>query len=331
MNGFVRSLCKQICRGLLVVLLFTLNACGKSPAPPLRIATNPWSGYEFLHLAEELGYFTQEGVSVRLVEFTSLGDARRAFERGQVDAWGATLVELLFSREQSPRHAQVFMVTDFSNGADMLLARPPIVQVAELRGRRVAVEPATTDVLLLAIALKSAGLRFDEIELTPLPQNLMVRALQSGEVDAVCTYPPLATTILRAGLAGKIFDSTQAPQQIIDVLAADQELLAQRADAFAAIIRAFERARRYAETHPDHAHALMARREGLSVEEFRQALSGIRIVAWHEQGDYLAENGYLLPALQAADRALRALGLLKGPAADASAYQITPWRISTPP
>ena len=71
--------------------------------------------------------------------------------------------------------------------------------------------------------------------------------------------------------------------------------------------------------------------QGLSVEEFRQALSGIRIVAWHEQGDYLAENGYLLPALQAADRALRALGLLKGPAADASAYQITPWRISTPP
>lgn len=313
------------------MLVWAFSACVESPAPPLRVATNPWCGYEFLHLAEELGYFAQEGVSVRLVEFASLGDARRAFERGQVDAWGATLVELLFSREQSLRRAQVFMVTDFSNGSDMVLARPPIARVEDLRGRRVAVEPATTDVLLLAVALESAGLRFNDIQLTPLPQNLMVRALERGEVDAVCAYPPLSTLILRAGLAGKIFDSAQAPQRIVDVLAAEQELLTQRPGDFAAIIRAFERARRYAETQPDHAHALMARRQGVSVEEFRQALSGIRIVAWREQGDYLSENGRLRIALQDADRALRAMGLLTGPAPDASACQIAPWRMSAPP
>ena len=63
MNGFARSLCKRICRGLLAALLSALSACGESPPPPLRIATNPWSGYEFLHLAEERGYFAEEGAS----------------------------------------------------------------------------------------------------------------------------------------------------------------------------------------------------------------------------------------------------------------------------
>ncbi len=60
------------------VTLAILGGCAEEPAPPIRIGTNPWPGYEFLHLADELGYFEEEGVEVRLVELTSNGDVRRA-------------------------------------------------------------------------------------------------------------------------------------------------------------------------------------------------------------------------------------------------------------
>lgn len=294
-----------------LVLFLVLPACTE-PTVPLRIGTIPWPGYEFLHLADELGYFTDEGVDVRLVEFTSLTDTRRAFERGQLDAWATSLVELLQSRERSGRRSQAFLVLDCSNGADVILARPPITSVADLRGKRVAAEPGTLDVVLLYWALRSVALTFADIHLVPIPQSQVPRAFARGEVDAAVTYPPNATMMLRHTDARKIFDSTQVPNAIVDVLAADADLLAKRSPEFAAITKAFERARRYAVENPDKALPIMARYENITPKEMGEALSGMRTVPLAEQVAYFKTQGLLEEALHSVDTSLRATGLLQG-------------------
>ena len=76
----------------------------------LRVAINPWPGYEYATLAREKGYFRDEGVAVRLLDLSSLGDCVRAFERGQADGFFGTVTEVLRSREQSSRGAKVVMV-----------------------------------------------------------------------------------------------------------------------------------------------------------------------------------------------------------------------------
>ena len=296
---------------LLAALL--LAACARSPEP-LRIATNPWPGYELLHLADELGFFAQEGADVRLVEFMSIGDSRRAFERGQVDAFGATLVELVLSRAQSARQAQAFMVVDLSQGADVILARPPIATVADLRGRRVGIEAGTLDVLILDLALSSAGLSLADVRLVELSHSHKPEALARAEVDAVPAYPPVASAILRGGVARRIFDSARVPGAIIDVLAADARVAQERPDTLAAVVRAFDRARRYTEEHPEQAHALMARRERVTTQELREGLDGLRVVPLSEQAAYLAPAGVLGETLPATVAALRAAGVLKAPA-----------------
>lgn len=58
----------------------------------LRVGINPAPGYELIFLAEEKGFFGEEGLEVRLVEFTCLADCRRAFDRGQVNVVGSTAV-----------------------------------------------------------------------------------------------------------------------------------------------------------------------------------------------------------------------------------------------
>lgn len=139
-------------RYLLLATLLLLGACSE-PKPPLRIAINPWPGYEFLYLAEQQQLFKAQGVEVQILQFDSLNDARRAYERGQADGFGGTLVEVLMAREQSPRHPQVVHVSDYSNGGDLLIARPGIDSVQQLVGRRVAVEPGTLNTLVLSRAL----------------------------------------------------------------------------------------------------------------------------------------------------------------------------------
>lgn len=292
-------------------VVFLLTGCGSEPAAaPVRLAVICWPGYDFLHLAADKGFFAAEGVDVRLVEFLSLGDARRAFERGQVDGLGCTLVEVLLARELSTRKPQIFYMVDYSNGADVLLARKPLQSVAELRGRRVGVEPATLDVVFLARALATAGLTLQEVQLVMLSQNKKGTAFAGGEVDAVTAYPPISAAILGEGQADVIFDSSQIPGEIVDVLAADEELLRQRPLAFAGLLRAFERARRFAETHPAEALALMAEHERLEVAEFRQHLDKVKLFSMVDQVSLLSRWGALRKALAHSDRSLQEIGML---------------------
>ncbi len=315
---------RQACGALALLLGASLLAgCGRPPAPPLRVGLNPWPGYEFLFLAQEKGYFAQEGVPVRLVELGSLADVRRAFERGQVDAVGCTLVEVLQIAEHAPaRRPQVFLTVDCSEGADMILARPGIKTVAELKGRKVAVELASLNVYVLARALEKAGVKLSEVELVSLDQSAMERSFKNGMVDAVVTYPPFTVPLLRDHAAVKLFTSAEIPGEVVDVLAMDEAVLAARPREAAALVRAFHRAQDYARQNPAEAHALMGRREGISAAEFREALAGIRLLGPAEQGAYFAAGGMLAKGLATTDRVLRQTGQVTG--ADRTSGRINP-------
>ena len=67
-----------------------LAGCGRHEGP-IRIGINAWPGNEFLFLAQEKGFFAAQGVDVRLIEYSSLGDVRRAFDRGQIDGMTGTI------------------------------------------------------------------------------------------------------------------------------------------------------------------------------------------------------------------------------------------------
>jgi NitT/TauT family transport system substrate-binding protein len=139
MKGFIMR--ANTLRWWLPVLVLVVGAATwagvrlMTPAlPPLRIGINAWPGYEFLYLAQEKGFFRDAGIDVRLVEFNSLSDARRAYEREQIDGLGTAIIEVLQAREVPDRHLQIVSVVDYSDGADVVLAKPAITDQATLRG-----------------------------------------------------------------------------------------------------------------------------------------------------------------------------------------------------
>ena len=115
---------------LAAAAILGLASC-MSYEPPLRIALIRWPPFEFLHLAQEKGYFAAEGVEVRLIEFVAVNDTQRAFEHDKIDGGTFSLFQVLQNRDQLKRKMQVPLVIDFSDGADLLLARPEIADVRE--------------------------------------------------------------------------------------------------------------------------------------------------------------------------------------------------------
>ena len=295
---------------LAAAALLGIASCS-SYEPPLRIALIRWPPFEFLHLAQEKGFFAEEGVEVRLIEFVAVNDTQRAFEHDKIDGGTFSLFQVLQTRDQLTRKMQVPLVIDFSDGADLVMARSEIADMRGLRGKRVGVTLSPLDMFFLTRALEENGLTLQDITPVYVRINDAAEALRTGKVDAVTSYPPNSTEIESAGIAHPVFTSSRIPGEIVDVLALDEQICRERADDVAGLIRAFYRAVRYAQEHPEEAWRIMSERERVTPEEFRKALqSGIALVPLADQQRFLGEKSSLTTVVTRVSQLLKEQGLL---------------------
>jgi hypothetical protein len=115
-------------------VLAMLGACGGEPPTPLRVATNNWPGHWPLYLAHHRGQ-----LDARLQELSSATEVLRAFRNHRIDVGAFTIEEFLQLLDEG-NDPHVLLVVDYSNGADSVIARPPLASVADLRGHVIGTE-----------------------------------------------------------------------------------------------------------------------------------------------------------------------------------------------
>jgi NitT/TauT family transport system substrate-binding protein len=293
---------------VLAASLLLLAGCGRNEGPaPLRIAVNVWPGYDTLWLAEQLGFTAAEGLNVRILTTDGLGASRRLLKLGEADVIGGTLVELISTRRMDGIDARAIALLDVSIGPDVILGRPGITRFEDLRGRRIGIEPGTSDVLLLAAALRARGLSPDDVREVPVSHQGKVEALRTGAVDAICSYPPESEEARRETGAKVLFSSADVPGAIVDVLIAPASLVRDRRRELAALLRANQRAVEALRTDPA-ARRLMAGRGGATEEQLREQLAGLELPALASQPARFGPGGTLRVAAEDALRALRDYG-----------------------
>ncbi|MFM1746437.1 MAG: hypothetical protein RLZZ188_103 [Verrucomicrobiota bacterium] len=293
---------------VLAASLLLLAGCGRNEgSAPLRIAVNVWPGYDTLWLAEQLGFTAAEGLNVRILTTDGLGASRRLLKLGEADVIGGTLVELISTRRMDGIDARAIALLDVSIGPDVILGRPGITRFEDLRGRRIGIEPGTSDVLLLAAALRARGLSPDDVREVPVSHQGKVEALRTGAVDAICSYPPESEEARRETGAKVLFSSADVPGAIVDVLIAPASLVRDRRRELAALLRANQRAVEALRTDPA-ARRLMAGRGGATEEQLREQLAGLELPALASQPARFGPGGTLRVAAEDALRALRDYG-----------------------
>lgn len=292
---------------VVTALLFGIGMFGCSDPGSLRIAMNPWVGIETLPLAKQLGWLGDE---VELIETASMSASSGLVIAGQVDAAALTMDEMLLSRERGVPLTAV-LVFDVSAGADVLLARPQFLSVADLAGRRIGVERSALGWLLLSEALASAGLDVNDVETLDLTPSEQVEAWKAGKVDAVVTYGPEAAE-LEAICARRLFDSREMPNLIVDVLAVRRDRI--RHPALPAVIAAHFHALEHLRSNRGDAIHRIADRQGLTTNEVRAALSGIVMPGLSANRDLLRDGGGLQQTAAQLSHHIMAVGLIDEPA-----------------
>jgi len=203
------------------MLLPFLPSCSWLQDLPVAMAAHIWVGYEPLFMARDLGWL--DASQATLLETRSAFDSIAALQAGTVQAAALTLDEMLGARATGLA-LSVVMVFNVSMGADMLLVRPGITQLAQLKGLRVGYEASSVSEVMLAEILKLAGLSRQDVTLQKIGVGEQVEAWQRRAADAFISYEPVATQLLSQGLT-RLFDSRQIPMTIVDVLAVRSDAL----------------------------------------------------------------------------------------------------------
>lgn len=257
----------EIWRGGVLPVLFlltTLAACHDRSAEPLiRVGTNVWPGYETLYLARGLGYL--DANRVRMVELVSASDVMDAFRDNNLEAAALTLDEALTLAAEGV-DLRVILIMDISNGADALVARAGIDELADLKGKRVGYEQTAVGAVMLNGALQKANLEFSDIEPRHLTVDRHLRAFARNEIDALITFEPVTTELVKQH-ARVLFSSADIPGQIVDVLVVRPELLNIARSRVEHLIDAQFKALRFLRRNPEDAARIMAQRMSITPRE----------------------------------------------------------------
>ncbi len=261
-----------------IVLAYFLSGCARDAEPPLRIGTNVWIGSEPLYLARELGHLDPK--TVQLVEYPSATEVLRAFRNQAIDGMVVSLDEL-FGLAVDGLQPKIILVVDVSHGADVVVGRPGMRTMSELKGKRVAVESGALGAYVLSRALTLNGMQAGDINVVHLESNEQPTAYEKGQVDGAVTFDPYRAQLLRAG-ATTLFDSTQIPGEIVDLVAVRASVLDKQPKAVQTLLSGWFSAIDYLKREPKDAAHRMGVRQQTSGEQFLQALKGLHIPSREE-------------------------------------------------
>ena len=263
-----------------LALVVALSLAGAAAAAPLRIGYSDWPGWVAWQVAIDKGWLRAAGLDVTF-DWFDYSASMEAFAAGKIDGDLVTNGDALVMGAGGARNV-IILITDYSNGNDMIVARPGIKSLADLKGKRIGIETGLVDHLLLLDGLKKQGMTQNDVTLVNSKTNETPQVLASGQVDAIGAWQPNAGLAMKA-LPGSrpVYTSAQSPGLIYDVLVVNPAtVVAHRAD-YIKMIQVWDRVVSYINDPKtqDDAVQIMAARVGLTPAKYQLLLAGTHLVS----------------------------------------------------
>lgn len=261
----------------------SLTLVGPLAAEPLKIAFSDWPGWTALEIAAQKGWFKEAGIEVELLWF-EYGPSMEAFTAGKCDAVTVTNGDALVTGAGGAKNVMI-LITDFSNGNDMIVARPGIDSIEQLAGKKVGIEIGFVEHLLLLNGLKKAGLSEKDVELVPTPTNQTPQVLASGQVDAIGAWQPNSGEALNAVPGSKaIYTSADEPGLIYDAIVVTPESLAKRRADWVKVVATWDRVIAYLRDPATRQDGIkiMAARAGVDPLVYARFMTGTQFMSLAE-------------------------------------------------
>ncbi len=272
-------------------LLALLGSSGSYAEPALKIGYSDWPGWVAWEIAIEKDMFEKAGVDVEFEWFDYVA-SMDAFAAGQLDAVAMTNGDTLVTGATGAQGVMI-LINDYSNGNDMVVARPGIESVADLKGKKIGVEIGFVGHLLLLNALEKNGLSESDVKLVNVPTNETPQVLASGDVDAIVAWQPNSGQALDLVPGStRIYSSADEPGLIYDVLAVSPSSLQARKADWKKVLKVWYEAVDFLNDPAtrEEAVSIMAARVGLEPDVYKGFISGTKILTLEEAKAFVGKE-----------------------------------------
>ena len=174
---------------------------------PLRVGYDSWVGHAGIFVAAEKGFFEKEGVKVELRSFPGPADTIPPTIADDLDIALTTPDTVLNVNANQKTDLINVAFIDVSTGADAIVVRNNIKDIAGLRNKKIAVTFGQCNELLLLEALASAGLKETDVHLVNMDADASAVVFAAGSLDAAVTWEPWISQVTSAGKGHVVFSS----------------------------------------------------------------------------------------------------------------------------
>ena len=251
--------------------------------PPLRVGFSDWPGWTAFEVGIQKGWFKEAGVDVKF-DWFEYAPSMEAFAAGKIDAVMMTTGDALVTGAPGPRSVAI-LVTDYSAGNDMIVAKRGINSVKELKGKKIGLEVGLVEHLMLDKALEKNGMKESDVKIVNVPTNQTAQALASGSVDAIGAWQPNADQSLKGSAGSKaVFTSANVPGLIYDLVCVNPKNLSERRSDWVKFVKVWNHIVKYVldPANKDEVVKMMAGRAGVPPDEYAKFLPGTHFLTPEE-------------------------------------------------
>jgi NitT/TauT family transport system substrate-binding protein len=281
--------------GTATALAVALSLPATAQDNTIRVLAPTWVGFAPALVAQDMGCYEAEGVTLDFRFEDDRANVMAAMERGDIDADMRTVGEHQ-GRPRVPETTGTIIGTiDISEGGDGVLVDGTIASVADLKGKTIAIEPNIPARILLQMELSKAGLSLNDVDLREIATADTIAIMADPSIAAVGTYEPFlsqAVSVLPERNLKVLVSSREESDLIVDIITARDEALAENPAKFESLLRCVYRAVDMQRADPDRFAALAAPYFGLTPEDVTEIIdTSIAYTSYEEALAYLGTAG----------------------------------------
>jgi NitT/TauT family transport system substrate-binding protein len=220
-----------IITGMIMSSFSSNNTESKSPSAAQKQFTVAWSIYAGWNPWSYAGtsgildkWASKYGIRIKLTRMDYMPSIE-AFTTPTVDACVMTNMDCLTIPVAGGIPCSAIIVGDYSNGNDALLVRNNLT-IPRLKGKKVNLVQYSVSHYMLSRALDMNGMTDDDVKIVNVSDSDIGPAfIANKDQEAVVTWNPLVMEIMKTPGVKKIFDSSQIPGEILDLMVVKTKVL----------------------------------------------------------------------------------------------------------
>ena len=276
---------------LLPTLLISTCAHADSKAS-FKIAWSIYAGWMPWDYAASSGimkkWADKYGIKVDIVQINDYVESINQYTAGEFDGCVMTNMDALTIPAVGGVDSTSLIVGDFSNGNDGIVLKGKDKKLTDLKGQKVNLVELSVSHYLLTRALSKNGLSEKDLTVVNTSDADMVATFNSEDVTSAVTWNPLLSEIAALPDTTKVFDSSETPGEIIDLMVVNTETLKDNPKFGKALAGAWYEIMGLMKKGDKDALTAMAKAAGTDLEGYKKQLETTKM--FYEPKDALAFN-----------------------------------------